>query len=121
MAKVGHASLSTGRLLDLIARLPALGARVVKCYGGEPLLHPDFALVLRALAAKGLPVFVSTNGAKLGGFISHLSLLREQVTIRISLNAGTESTHTRMTRTPLAARKEMTSSVLSSGKYGPSR
>ena len=98
MAKVGHASLSTGRLLDLIARLPALGARVVKCYGGEPLLHPDFALVLRALANKGLRVFVSTNGAKLGGFISHLSLLREQVTIRISLNAGTESTHTRIFR-----------------------
>jgi len=98
MAKAGRASLSTRRLLDLIARLPALGARVVKCYGGEPLLHPVFALVLRALAAKGLRVFVSTNGAMLGAFISHLCLLREHVTIRISLNAGTESTHTRIFR-----------------------
>ncbi|MCX6640995.1 MAG: radical SAM protein [bacterium] len=52
----GHAVLSNLR------QLPEAGVRIVDFTGGEPLLHPDLPLFLKAARAGGLMTTVTTNG-----------------------------------------------------------
>lgn len=98
MLSTHYASLPTEELADLAYRLPELGVQVVKFYGGEPTLHPGFATLLRALSRNGIQVFVSTNGFHLKQHAAAIRETREYVTIRVSLNAGTRRTHTRIFR-----------------------
>jgi MoaA/NifB/PqqE/SkfB family radical SAM enzyme len=58
--------------------------------GGDPLAHPDFAEIARAIARMGLSVGVMSNGAILRD--ADLDVLATEVTwVRISLDAASES------------------------------
>jgi MoaA/NifB/PqqE/SkfB family radical SAM enzyme len=48
--------------LDFIGLLSDLSPPALLMSGGEPLMHPDFFLYLKAAAAAGLRITVSTNG-----------------------------------------------------------
>ena len=51
-----------GRLLPLLDEAVAIGTRVLVITGGEPFLHPDLFVAVRAAKAKGLAVNITTNG-----------------------------------------------------------
>lgn len=50
----------------------AAGVRSVRLYGGEPLLHPDLAAMIRAGTDLGLDMYVTTNGSLLDKRIDEL-------------------------------------------------
>jgi MoaA/NifB/PqqE/SkfB family radical SAM enzyme len=54
--------LATDEALDLVAQLADLGCELVTLSGGEPLLRDDWDAVARAVAARGIPVNMVTNG-----------------------------------------------------------
>ena len=50
----------------------AVGVETVRLYGGEPLLHPDLAAMVRHSVDLGLKTYVTTNGILLGRKIDSL-------------------------------------------------
>ena len=94
-----HTAFAIRSLLTLVRRLPELGVKIVKLYGGEPTCYRGLEQVLNALAALGVHVFMSSNGYLLHRFLCTLARLRESVEVRVSLNAGTAETHQRIFRT----------------------
>ncbi|MFT4514314.1 MAG: MoaA/NifB/PqqE/SkfB family radical SAM enzyme [Planctomycetota bacterium] len=64
--------LSRQVLDDLVDDAAELGVRSIRLYGGEPLLHPDLAHVVRRAVDKGLATYVTTNGVLLENKIDEL-------------------------------------------------
>jgi len=96
---------SRSRFLDLsilekaLEEALPLGLRSVKLTGGEPMLHPDFAGMVRLLAARGLTMHMETNGTLLDA--ASARLMRETGlfrTISVSLDGATGPTHDAMRR-----------------------
>lgn len=54
--------LTTAEALDLVEQLADLGCELVTLSGGEPLLRDDWDLVAQAVARRGIPVNMVTNG-----------------------------------------------------------
>ncbi len=54
--------LSTAEALDLVEQLADLGCELVTLSGGEPLLRDDWELIAGAVASRGIPVNMVTNG-----------------------------------------------------------
>ncbi|ADL50708.1 radical SAM/SPASM domain-containing protein [Clostridium cellulovorans] len=88
--------LNTNEWLEVIKQARELG--IVKCTvsGGEPMLHPGFFDILRAITDSGMSVYICTNG----------SLVDENVVkqfkeiglpcVQFSLDAGTPEIHDKM-------------------------
>ncbi|MCK5945339.1 MAG: radical SAM protein [Planctomycetes bacterium] len=64
--------LSRAQLDDLVDDAAELGVRSIRLYGGEPLLHPDLAHVVRRAVDRGLATYVTTNGVLLEQKIDEL-------------------------------------------------
>lgn len=57
-----EAEMPTSRWLQLLAEMAEMGVWAVAFTGGEPTLHPDFALLVRRARELGLLVGVATHG-----------------------------------------------------------
>jgi len=53
------------QLLDQVEHLSKLNTASITCTGGEPLLHPDLAEVIRAIRQRNMVVTMITNGFRL--------------------------------------------------------
>lgn len=57
--------LSTERISELIAEIARIGVLEIATGGGEPLMHPEWASLFRAVTTSGLNLIVTTNGLRL--------------------------------------------------------
>lgn len=95
-------SLSCKTACRLISQFADYGGRELLLYGGEPTAHPHFPTILRH-AARNFPlVRVVTNGSflvkpKIADAICEVAEETE-LSVRVSLNAGTPETHERLHR-----------------------
>ncbi|MFK7739658.1 MAG: radical SAM/SPASM domain-containing protein [Planctomycetota bacterium] len=64
--------LSRDVLEQLVDDAAELGVRSIRLYGGEPLLHPDLAHIVRRAVDRGLRTYVTTNGVLLEQKIDEL-------------------------------------------------
>jgi wyosine [tRNA(Phe)-imidazoG37] synthetase (radical SAM superfamily) len=91
--------LNTGDYLDLetikksIETLQKNGLRsVILIGGGEPTIHKNFDEIVRFICGRGLQVGIVTNGSRLDKVVSVVDELKEGDWLRISIDAGKEST-----------------------------
>ncbi len=86
------------RAMTLIPELVLAGVRSVTLTGGgEPLMHPKVSTIMAELSAHGMPWGLVTNGAALHG-PAHDLIAQYARFVRVSLDAGTESSHQAMHR-----------------------
>jgi len=98
-------------LLDQLAALRAVS--VVALTGGEPLFHPDFAAIARAVAERGFRLAVVSNGWELAAALPALEAAREQVdAVSVSLDGATETTHDALRRREGSFRRAVEGLVL---------
>ncbi len=93
----GDASeLATEKILSILDEAAAEGCLSFLITGGEPLLHPDFAVVYSHARRLGMLVWVFTNGTLLNE--SHIQLFKEMPPrgVEITLYGGTEDTFDRV-------------------------
>lgn len=97
MSASRHASLSLDAVCHIIERHAELGGTEVLFYGGEPTVYPPLPKVLKHAARHGQSVRMITNGARLLRPELRQAVAeatkRVDVQVRVSLNAGTEETH----------------------------
>ena len=90
-------AFTTATALKLIRQFADLGGEEVLFYGGEPTAHPDFPTFVRYAAGCMEKVRIVTNGAYLADRAIAEAICtageRTDVSIRVSLNAGTPETH----------------------------
>jgi wyosine [tRNA(Phe)-imidazoG37] synthetase (radical SAM superfamily) len=91
--------LNTGDYLDLdtvkrsIETLQRNGLRsVILIGGGEPTIHKNFEEIVRFISEREIQVGIATNGSRLDKVASVADALREGDWLRISIDAGREST-----------------------------
>lgn len=64
--------LPLGTVLDLIDDAKAAGVELLRLYGGEPLVHPGLAAMVRHATDLRLPTYITTNGTLLEQKIDEL-------------------------------------------------
>jgi len=91
--------LNSGDYLDLdtvkrsIETLQKNGMRsVIIIGGGEPTIHKNFEEIVRFISERGLQVGIVTNGSRLDRIASVADMLKDGDWLRISIDAGKEST-----------------------------
>lgn len=91
--------LPTEALCSRLSEMGKLGVKSVMYGGeGEPLLHPDIAEITLATREAGIDVAFTTNGTLLKQKISD-KIIPASAWIKVSCNAGTESTYAQIHRT----------------------
>lgn len=91
--------LDLGVLKKTIKQAGSLGVKSVMYAGeGEPLLHKDICEIIKYTKDRGIDAAVTTNGVLLKKDISR-KILKYLSWIRISLNAGTARTYSRIHQT----------------------
>jgi SynChlorMet cassette radical SAM/SPASM protein ScmF len=78
------------RILDQAA---AMGVRSVKFTGGEPLIHPNIREILQEAGARGLAVFIETNGVCCSPDMGRLIAGLPEVGVSVSLDGVCPETH----------------------------
>jgi MoaA/NifB/PqqE/SkfB family radical SAM enzyme len=80
--------LSAERINELIAEIARIGVLEIATGGGEPLMHPEWASLFRAVTASGLNLVVTTNGLRLTG--PTVTTLKDinPLEIRVSFDGG---------------------------------
>jgi wyosine [tRNA(Phe)-imidazoG37] synthetase (radical SAM superfamily) len=91
--------LNTGDYLDLdtikrsIETLQKNGLRsVIIIGGGEPTIHKNFEEIVRFIRSRGIQIGIATNGSRLDKILKVADVLEEGDWLRISIDAGKEST-----------------------------
>ena len=86
-------SYDDAQLRASIATMSARGLRsVILIGGGEPTVYPQFASFVRFLKALGLQVAIVTNGSRNERILEIADCLDENDWVRLSLDAGTDTT-----------------------------
>jgi MoaA/NifB/PqqE/SkfB family radical SAM enzyme len=80
--------LSTERIKELIAELARIGVLEVATGGGEPLMHPEWASLFRAVTSSGLNLVVTTNGLRLTDSTVRMLKSINPLEIRVSFDGG---------------------------------
>lgn len=75
------------RIEKVIDGLAELGTRFILLTGGEPMMHPQIAEIIRGIAAHRIEILLGTNGLKVAERIDELSLVS---TFSISLDGPRE-------------------------------
>jgi MoaA/NifB/PqqE/SkfB family radical SAM enzyme len=98
----GGNEINFDRLQTLAGELWTLGTRFIALFGGEPLAYSKTSKLLRLLAQTGFRIGIVTNGYFLRDEVAEaLVSVRENVEwVRVSIDAGTEATHTKLRRPP---------------------
>ncbi len=96
---VDSRQLNTGDYLDLetvkrsIETLQKNGMRsVIVNGGGEPTMHKNFEEIVRFVSERGLQIGIVTNGSRMDKVLSIAGMLKDGDWLRISIDAGKEST-----------------------------
>ena len=77
-----------------------LGVKSIMYAGeGEPLLHPEFAPMVNCTKDAGMDVAITTNGVLLSPELAE-KILSDLSWIKVSINAGTEDTYSKIHRAP---------------------
>jgi radical SAM protein with 4Fe4S-binding SPASM domain len=84
--------LDTEQCLDLVEQLAELEVMEVSLIGGEAHLHPGFLSVVRALAAKGIEVAMTTGGRGISPELARRSAEAGLAGVSVSID-GLEATH----------------------------
>jgi wyosine [tRNA(Phe)-imidazoG37] synthetase (radical SAM superfamily) len=91
--------LNTGDYLDLetikrsIETLQKNGLRsIILIGGGEPTIHKNFEEIVRFIRDRGLQIGIVTNGSRLDKVVSVADVFEKGDWLRISIDAGKEST-----------------------------
>jgi MoaA/NifB/PqqE/SkfB family radical SAM enzyme len=100
MLESGYTSLRTETIYSLLAQFTRMGIKEILFYGGEPTLHPEFPKFVLYAAKRSFKIRIITNGSQLfrpalAESIRTAAGLSE-VTVRVSLNAGTLETHNQL-------------------------
>jgi radical SAM protein with 4Fe4S-binding SPASM domain len=91
--------LNTGILLERLSELGSMGVKSVMFAGeGEPLLHPDIALIIKHTRSVGIDVAMTTNGVLLFEELAR-KILPHMSWIKFSIDAGTPETYSAIHRT----------------------
>ena len=91
--------LETKRLKTIISAMSTLGVKSIMFGGeGEPLMHPDIVEIIRYTKEVGIDVALTTNGVLLTEEVAE-EILPYLSWIKISLDAGTSSTYSKIHRT----------------------
>ena len=80
--------LSTERIKELIAEIARIGVLEIATGGGEPLMHPEWASLFRAVTASGLNLIVTTNGLRLTHPAVRMLKDINPLEIRVSFDGG---------------------------------
>jgi len=99
-ARSRFTTLSSETVRRLIAQFSQQGGAELLLYGGEPTTHPQFGSLMEFAAQQVRCVRLVTNGALLYRPTVAEAIARAgdqaQVSVRVSLNAGTPQTHDRL-------------------------
>ena len=91
--------IETKRLKTIISAMSTLGVKSIMFGGeGEPLIHPDIVEIIRHTKEVGIDVALTTNGVLLTEEVAE-EILPYLSWIKISLDAGTSSTYSKIHRT----------------------
>lgn len=83
--------LETSKLLDILHHLASKGLKVVELTGGEPLLHPDFLIILKTCYNLFEKVAILTNGTLIDeNFIDNVKKYKDKLVFSISLDSYDE-------------------------------
>ncbi|MCL7390319.1 MAG: radical SAM protein, partial [Thaumarchaeota archaeon] len=86
--------LSTEQWKNIMDILDRVGVFQIRIQGGEPLLRPDMADILRYAATKHFTTWLFTNGTLITEEIAKLlATSYKKIKVSISLDGGTPSTH----------------------------
>lgn len=91
--------LDTGILKERLTEMGRLGVKSVMYAGeGEPLLHKDIASIINHTKKSGMDVAVTSNGVLFSEKMAE-ACLSSITWIKVSINAGTKETYSRVHRT----------------------
>jgi radical SAM protein with 4Fe4S-binding SPASM domain len=94
---VSH-ELTTPQILESLVKLKQLGVLYCSLTGGEPMVHPDFWEIARAVKANGMALRIYTNGCYIDEAAA--DLLAGEVRaleVEISVHGATAEVHDRLT------------------------
>jgi radical SAM protein with 4Fe4S-binding SPASM domain len=93
--------LATGELLDILDVLHGHGLQSVELTGGEPMVHEDFARILRFCGERFALVALLTNGVCLTkARVESMLPFRRKMVVGVSLDGSTAETHDRRRGVP---------------------
>jgi MoaA/NifB/PqqE/SkfB family radical SAM enzyme len=96
----GLGDLSAQEWEPILDDLRSLGTLLVTLTGGEPLLHPDFFRVARAIRSRSLGLRVFTNGTLITSTIADALAALDPVTVEVSIHGAQAATHECVTGVP---------------------
>lgn len=98
--KYNEQFIDTNALLRFLTDAARLGVKSIMYAGeGEPLLHKDIKRIINHTKKAGIDVALTTNGVLLDEDF-YKSCLDSLTWVRVSLNAGTPKTYSKIHRTP---------------------
>ena len=88
--------LSTAECMKVVDQMADLNVGFAILTGGEVLLRPDALQIIAALAERGIPIGLETNGLRFDDAFVELALdlqKRKMLSMSVSLDGGTAETH----------------------------
>jgi len=95
-----HQRLSASEWSVVLDDLRALGTLFVTLTGGEPLTHPEFLEIARAVRARSLALRVFTNGTLVDEHMAQNLADLHPLAVEMSLHGATAETHDTSTARP---------------------
>jgi MoaA/NifB/PqqE/SkfB family radical SAM enzyme len=92
--------LSLDEWTKVLDDLRELGTLSVTLTGGEPLAHPEFAAIARAVRGRELALRIFTNGALVSEELSEVIAEVRPLAVEMSLHGASAETHDRVTGAP---------------------
>jgi MoaA/NifB/PqqE/SkfB family radical SAM enzyme len=92
--------LSAAEWGGVLDDLRALGTLYVALTGGEPLAHPEFLAIARAVRERAFALRILTNGALVTDVLAGEIATLRPMAVELSLHGATAGTHDRATATP---------------------
>ena len=93
-------ALSVAEWSTVLDDLRALGTLYVALTGGEPLVHPGFLAIARAVRERAFALRILTNGALVTAPLAGEIAALRPLAVELSLHGATAETHDRATATP---------------------
>ena len=90
-----HDELTTEECLDVVDQLADLGCELITLSGGEPMIRPDWFVIARAIADRGVHVNMVTNGLLITDRTAALVAESGMCNVGVSID-GPEEIHDRI-------------------------
>jgi len=94
--------VDTDRALRLVDEMASIGVRAIQATGGgEPSSHPDHELIFEKVVDSGMKLALVSNGFRWRDRL--FPLIPRMEWLRVSVDAGTAATYSKIRRTPMSA------------------